>query len=551
MNSTIRDFWKSNERFWICKTEQIKSEADKIISEKFYNYDYEKENIIGQIIYLDQFSRHFCRNNLISEEEVIDKRAKAYNILVSAHIEEFSDEFDVVFGLMVCKHLNKYDFIFDFIHNKWLKQPGSSKMIKEYQLLHRFYIDCYKKAYTSQNIKSHINTHANANANVNTNTNANSIILKYDKETICDYYPENYSTTNTWPDTTALKLISHQLIESLSDIQLQKSEKMIVSLSGGVDSMVMLCLLRLLNRNVEAVHIVYNNRQESEEEVAFLTEYCYKLNVTLHIYKIEWLKRNQVEREFYETMTRNIRFIVYKSLTENNETTPILLGHIKEDLIENVWTNIAKCTHTEDLKKMSKDEMSMSVRIYRPFLNVDKSNIYSASRILNIPYLKNTTPSWSNRGKFRERFYSETIAQFGSSVDNKILEFADTIKAQNDLLHNFLYKPIFDSYKDEDTQSNNTQSKTIDITNIVTTELDANNWTKIFEYVCYNKLHIPRPCNKAIKEFCKRIYEKKHYNHIIPLSKYLSVMLNNINNINYTNNKYILSFITHPENKKN
>ncbi len=248
---------------------------------------------------------------------------------------------------------------------------------------------------------------------------------------------------------------------------------------------------------------------------------------------MEWLKRDQVEREFYETMTRHIRFIVYKSLTENNETMPILLGHIKEDLIENVWTNIAKCTHTEDLKKMSKDEISMNVRIYRPFLNVDKSNIYSASHILSVPYLKNTTPSWSNRGKFRERFYSETITQFGSSVDNKILEFAETIKAQNDLLHTFLYKPIFDSYKDD-----GTDNKTIDITNIVTTELDSNKWIKILEYVCYNKLHIPRPCNKAIKEFCKRIYTKNHYNHIIHMSKYLSVILKNVNN------KYILSFIT-------
>jgi tRNA(Ile)-lysidine synthase TilS/MesJ len=65
----------------------------------------------------------------------------------------------------------------------------------------------------------------------------------------------------------------------------------------------------------------------------------------------------------------------------------------------------------------------MGVWIDRPFLEIDKEKIFKFSQKYFIPYLKNTTPEWSNRGKFRNHFLEAIYNQFGKEVDNKILSF--------------------------------------------------------------------------------------------------------------------------------
>ena len=47
-------------------------------------------------------------------------------------------------------------------------------------------------------------------------------------------------------------------------------KKIVISLSGGVDSMVMLHMAAALNVKVDAFHIQYDNREEAAQETAFL-----------------------------------------------------------------------------------------------------------------------------------------------------------------------------------------------------------------------------------------------------------------------------------------
>jgi tRNA(Ile)-lysidine synthetase-like protein len=267
-----------------------------------------------------------------------------------------------------------------------------------------------------------------------------------------------------------------------------------VSLSGGVDSMVMLSLLKYKGADVEAIHIIYGNRAESEDEYNFLVEFCNLIGVKLYVYRIQWLRRGEIDREFYEDMTRILRFSVYRQCSYDDEPC-VLLGHIQDDIVENIWTNIAHCQHLENLKKMESEEVQHGVRIIRPFLNIPKYQIYNISHSASIPYLKNTTPSWSNRGKFREYFHAATVEQFGENVDGKIIEFATAIQKQNYLLQKLLYEPIYNSFINNQ----------INVTKAIEAELDANSWLMIFENICHKKLSVARPSIKCIQDFHKRL----------------------------------------------
>jgi hypothetical protein len=141
----------------------------------------------------------------------------------------------------------------------------------------------------------------------------------------------------------------------------------------------------------------------------------------------------------------------------------------------------------------------MGVTIVRPLLTTEKHTIYATSTSLGIPYLKNTTPSWSNRGKFREHFHEATVKQFGPSIDKKVIAFAEAMEKQAKLVRMFLYEPMYATFKDNE----------MDITPAIKADLDASAWTGIFEYVCHTFLDSTRPGLPAVRDFCRRLQNKR------------------------------------------
>jgi tRNA(Ile)-lysidine synthetase-like protein len=467
MATTIIQFWKDNPSFWITLPSK-QFEVDELIRDKFWKYDWTCENLIGKIIYLDQFSRHFARVHLLNEQDVEEHRLIATK-LIKDNINELNsmDEIEIIFALMPFKHLKQFDFIFNYLHTTWLPLHGTNLI--NHPKLQRFYMNTYKKAFTYDTVKHDLIT-------------SHPIVL-YDAALICDYYPEKYCQID-WN----LEEARGEKLLKLLDVP----KSVLVSLSGGVDSMVMLSLLKYKGVDVSAVHIVYGNRLESEHEYRFLAEFCAKLGVPLFVYRVKWLRRGFIDRQFYEDMTRDLRFATYHACCDE---PCVLLGHIKDDVIENIWTNIAHCHHLDNLKKMRGEEVQLGVRILRPFLTAEKADIYRVSEMLGIPYLKNTTPSWSNRGKFREYFHAATVTQFGEGVDEKLIEFAEAIESQNRLLNMLIYDPIYESFK----------NNVVNVTTAIKARLDANSWLRIFEHLCHVKLGISRPSIKCVRDFRERL----------------------------------------------
>jgi tRNA(Ile)-lysidine synthase TilS/MesJ len=176
---------------------------------------------------------------------------------------------------------------------------------------------------------------------------------------------------------------------------------------------------------------------------------------------------------------------------------PVFLGHIYDDMVENVWTNFARGIHLDNLAKMEVNEVQMDVGLWRPLLQTPKSLIYEVAAAHGIPHLKNTTPPWANRGKFREHFYAETHAQYGPEVDAKLLEVAAALKAQAALIDRLLYQQIYASW--------NSETTTVDVGPALKADLDANGWLKIIEHVCHKFLKVNRPSIHAMHEFIRQL----------------------------------------------
>ena len=530
----VYNYWKQNPQFWIAIQNQ--KQADKDIYHKWFeilnpfskqeyisNIDnFSKECLIGYIIYLDQFQRHFDRylniqNNInllinrIHCIELLKKQTKQFWLNLS--------EDELYFCLMPYKHQYKYEFCISMCY-RWLQNKSNRLVIKDFKIISKFYNDTYRK-----NIE-YID-YANVKNNIQTSENRN--IYNYDSELICEYFPNEFYENN-WTELFNIKFIKQELINKLLCLK-SKYNHIYVSLSGGVDSMVILYLAKLLKLNVSVIHIIYGNRKVSEQEFEFIQHYCNILNVKLYYYRIINLKRSEIEREFYESITRDIRFAVYKYFIDEFPNSCIILGHILDDIVENIWTNFAKCQHLGNLKKMEFEEQQMGVQLVRPFLDVNKSDILEISRQFCIPYLNNTTPSWSNRGKFREYFYKSTHQQYGSSVDSNIIKVAEILRHQSNIIEKLIYKPILDSFNEVD--------KSIDITRAFEANMDIGEWQYLLEKYCHEKLHIAKPSIHSIKQFVERL--KKNNFEKYPIIKFqMKQSYQFIISKNNNNNQYLL-----------
>lgn len=346
---------------------------------------------------------------------------------------------------------------------------------------------------------------------------------------ICDDYNRDILEYNPLNDVSHLQykigdfdLINKYFIENHID-------NGIISLSGGVDSMVCLinCVKLYPNIKWTCININYNNRTFSGDESKFVANFCNNYNIPIYIRKIseinrDFCKKNDM-REIYEKYTKRVRFNCYKSI--NKEKTLVILGHNNDDCFENILTNIANSNKYNNLKGMNNVIIQDDITFIRPLLNVSKDNIYEFAEKHFIPYLKNSTPLWSQRGKIRNTIVP-TLKDWNSNIITGLFNLTEILKDFNYLLENNV-----NSFIDKFIIMTNDNNKSADLL-ISKKDLIINNklfWKNVFFKLFNNNLS--QPSNKSLINFINmlEIWSNNYYK--LELNKYTNIIISK--NINF------------------
>ena len=377
-------------------------------------YENDLNPIIGILIY-DQLTRHFYRNEYANHIITYFNRKALEIALKNLNEVNKFDYDDWCFFILVFRHTNEREYLL-YAMKEALKR-GKKNFIKA--------------TFTRANFKEELDC--------------------YDFKD--DYY--NYLTF----DTTILDVWNEEILSSFNvigdysnkELLSKEGKKIIVSLSGGVDSIS--CLYSSIqlfgNDTVIAVHINYNNRIETEEEVKFLIWICNKLKVKLYIRTINEIKRqysiDNDMREVYETYTKRVRFNSYRRVNEieNNDNEPIvILGHNKDDCIENILTNIAYKNKYDNLNGIELNMNIDNINFYRPLIETPKKEIYEFANKQQLSYLKNSTPDWCQRGKIRT-----SVIPVLEKWDSRFLEGLSNMTSILKDLHLNLYITVNNNFK--------------------------------------------------------------------------------------------------------
>ena len=83
-----------------------------------------------------------------------------------------------------------------------------------------------------------------------------------------------------------------------------------------------------------------------------------------------------------------------------------------------------------------------NVNIARPFLDHPKSDILKLAHNYMIPYFKDTTPDWSNRGKMRRKVFPLLVEMFGNYFRNNLNNMGNNSAEIGNMLNDYVFQPF-------------------------------------------------------------------------------------------------------------
>ena len=297
---------------------------------------------------------------------------------------------------------------------------------------------------------------------------------------------------------------SHALYKTIGAFTRKRMAKfgntIAVSLSGGVDSMVLAYILKHQGYNVVTLHIDYKNRPESTEEADFVEDWSKRHGMVFERCTVNQIRRGVTPREQYEIESRKIRYGFYKDTSVKHGFPAVLLGHHHGDVQENIITNLMRGANLLSVNGMSEDGVVEGVRIWRPMLPHAKDDVLTFAHAYGVPYFLDSTPMWSTRGKLRNQLIPLLEDMFGDGFMRNVSMIGDNSDQLSEMVEEAVFQPFWDAMKVSDVGCY------IDCTQFIS--LPTFFWKQVIRETCH-RLGASMMKDRSVRQFLGRIKRTK------------------------------------------
>ena len=227
----------------------------------------------------------------------------------------------------------------------------------------------------------------------------------------------------------------HHFIQKFDLIQ--ENSKLLVGVSGGPDSLVLLHFLKhnqsIWNYDIIVAHVDHMFRgEESYEDYLFVEQTCKQWGIMFEGTRIDvpaYMKRTG---ESAELAARNLRFAFFEEMMKKHDCTTLVLGHHGDDQVETMLMRLTRGASGKARAGIPSKRAFVNGCIIRPFLVVTKSEIKDYASFYQLkPRLD---PSNEENDYTRNRFRHE------------VLPF---LKQENPLVHEHFQRLSEEIYEDE------------------------------------------------------------------------------------------------------
>ncbi len=218
----------------------------------------------------------------------------------------------------------------------------------------------------------------------------------------------------------------------------EKGDKLIVGVSGGVDSMVLLYVLNTFREKYDlsiiVAHINHGLRPgEAEKEADLVREESKRFGFLFEYDEVDVKEFRKSKGLSIQDAARRLRFRFFERLLKKYDANRIALGHNADDQVETIILRILRGAGLKGLKGMLP---ASEGKIIRPLIEVWRKDIESFAKVNDIPFLLDS--SNLKRDYFRNRIRMDLIPLIENEYQPRfkeiLLKTADILRQENEYI---------------------------------------------------------------------------------------------------------------------
>ncbi len=160
------------------------------------------------------------------------------------------------------------------------------------------------------------------------------------------------------------------------------ADKVLLAVSGGVDSMVLTHLFMRTGISIGIAHINHRTRNgQSDADARFVNEYCTKNALVCH-YAV--MSDKDKAHGNFQDLAHHYRYAFFRKTADKQRYTHIVTAHHRDDQTETILMNILRGNGVHGMPEVTG-------QITRPLLHFTKKDIVAYAKNNNITYVSDTS----------------------------------------------------------------------------------------------------------------------------------------------------------------
>lgn len=213
----------------------------------------------------------------------------------------------------------------------------------------------------------------------------------------------------------------------INDIGLQNGDSIVIGVSGGPDSMMLLYLTAMLREkkklNIICAHVNHKVRKESDEEQKFVEAFCNKYNIIFELMAIE-----KYSDDNFHNQAREKRYHFFEELIEKYHAKYLFTAHHGDDLMETILMRMVRGSTLRGYAGFSKIVSRPNYQMVRPLIHLTKSEIIDYLKENQIPWVEDSSNSKDvyTRNRFR-KYIVPKLKEEDNNVHHKFYKFSNLL----------------------------------------------------------------------------------------------------------------------------
>ena len=168
---------------------------------------------------------------------------------------------------------------------------------------------------------------------------------------------------------------------------LRRKSRVLLGVSGGVDSVVLLDVMTRLGYTCEVLHLNFGLRPEATADAVFVRTLCKDRGITFHLEEVDTMSRVHETSESLQMAARVLRYDAFVRTAKARRIGYTASGHHADDQAETVLLNLMRGSGPEGLAGMrARRSLENEIVLIRPLLNETRNAI--------LEYAKHRKLSW-------------------------------------------------------------------------------------------------------------------------------------------------------------